>query len=189
MAAKGAVFLQIIITTMKSPKEYISQFRTLEMVRPEKCPICGAQHTLHKHGSYWRNILNEESEERIPIARLCCKICKLTISMLPSFALPYFQYSLKYILRALQLIFLITRPTAERNSGLLRFYRRRFYSNVVYLEMFFRDQGWSGISPREPIEKATKMVCMLTVPTAETLSQRFHQHHKRTFMAHSLYHN
>ncbi|BBB89407.1 DUF6431 domain-containing protein [Methylomusa anaerophila] len=180
--------MQILITVKETITQYITRFQALEIVRPEKCPVCGAVHSIHRHGSYWRNILNEQWEKRIPVARFYCKTCKLTISMLPSFALPYFQYSLEFIVTALQQIFLAKATTSRICSALLRFYRRRFHGNLLFLEMFFRDQGWPEVTPQDVKEKATKMVCMLTVPTAETLSQRFHQHYKHTFMAHSLYH-
>ncbi|MCC5468669.1 hypothetical protein [Pelosinus baikalensis] len=62
--------------------------------------------------------------------------------------------------------------------------RLRFCRNMTRIEMYLRDQKWQEISPQDEKEKARKFVCMLTVPTAETFSQKFHQQHKLNFMAH-----
>ena len=175
--------MQITTLFRLTPVEYIERFNTLSISRPERCSLCGAYHSFYAHGSYWRNILTDEFEERIPIARFYCKVCKTTASLLPSFVLPYFQYSLEFILAALRLIFLSAENYFNKLAALFRFYKRRFTNNLTLLEMFFRNQGWSDPSPPDKKEKTIKMVCMLTVPTAETLSQRFHQHNKRNFMA------
>jgi hypothetical protein len=153
------------------------------MEPPERCPICQVPHSFHKHGTYWRNVLGDHFEERIPVARLRCRSCYQTVSLLPTFVLPYFQYSLAFILAALQWIFVTIKTHQAQYSALFRFYKRRFVHNLNRVEMFFRDQGWSEPSPSNEHEKAKKLVCMLTVPTAETLLQRFQKHYKRNFMA------
>lgn len=173
--------MQFIIQFELTPLEYIDNFDDLDIKRPELCPRCQVPNSFHKHGKYWRNIVSDDYEEYLPVARFCCKICKLTTSMLPAFVLPYFQYSLLYITTALKLIF-ITCQT--RLTSLLRFYRKRFRINIIRIEMYLRDQSWQEISPQDEKEKARKIVCMLTVPTAETFSQKFHQQHKLNFMAH-----
>jgi len=102
--------------------------------------------------------------------------------MLPSFTLPYFQYSLEYITAALKLIFSAIKPNFSL-TALYRFYRRRFYLNLKLIELFFREQGWMEPSPPNTNDKAIKLVCMIGSP-AETFSQKFHQQYKRNFMAH-----
>ena len=171
--------MQIITQFSMSPQQYIIQFESLQISRPEKCPNCGVPNSFHGHGRYWRNVVTDQYEERIPVARFCCKVCSLTVSMLPSFVLPYFQYSLAFILAALSVIFL---PSASL-TALYRFYRCRFYLNLNRIEMFCREHGWFESISSDKKEKARKMVCMLTVPTAETFSQRFHQQYKLNFMA------
>jgi hypothetical protein len=171
--------MQIITQFFMSPQQYILNFASLKINRPEKCPNCGVPHSFHRHGCYWRNVLTDKYEERIPITRFCCKVCSLTVSMLPSFVLPYFQYSLEYILATLNAIFL----SAASLTALYRFYRHRFYLNVNRVAMFCRECGWLEAIPSDKKEKARKMVCMLTVPTVETFSQKFHQHYKLNFMA------
>ena len=53
--------------------------------RPERCGRCKAQDCFHRHGSYWRYI----QDEKWKVARFLCKICHLTVSVLPAFVLPY----------------------------------------------------------------------------------------------------
>ncbi|NPV26400.1 MAG: hypothetical protein HPY81_02855 [Firmicutes bacterium] len=52
-----------------NPIEYKQNFKLLDINRPESCPHCQHWHTLHKHGCYFRNVLDEHYEERIPIIR------------------------------------------------------------------------------------------------------------------------
>lgn len=172
--------MQFIVQFALTPLEYISKFNELDLKRPVSCPRCQVPNSFHKHGTYWRNIVTKDYEDQLPVARFCCKICKLTASMLPAFVLPYFQYSLLYIITALQLIFVTCQTHL---TSLWRFYRKRFGINVTRVEMYLRDQSWQEISPQDKKEKARKIVCMLTVPTAETFSQKFHQQHKLNFMA------
>lgn len=173
--------MQFIVQFALTPVEYIAKFDKLEIKRPDSCPKCQVPNSFHKHGKYWRNIVTEDYEERLPVVRFLCKVCRLTASMLPAFVLPYFQYSLLYITTALQFIFLTCQTHL---TPLWRFYRKRFCSNITRIQMYLRDQRWQEISPQDEKEKARKFVCMLTVPTAETFSQKFHQQHKLNFMAH-----
>ena len=172
--------MQLIVPFSLTPVEYIAQFYLLDIKRPDSCPNCQVPNSFHKHGTYWRNILTADYEARLPVARFCCKVCRLTISILPAFVLPYFQYSLLYIIAALQTIFIACQTQL---APLFRFYRKRFTKNITRIEMFFRNQNWLANHPLDEKEKARKIVCMLTVPTAETLSQKFQKQHKLNFMA------
>ena len=172
--------MQFIIPFSLTPLEYIDQFQILDIKRPDSCPHCQVPNSFHKHGNYWRNIVTADYEKQLPVARFCCKVCRLTISILPAFVLPYFQYSLLYITAALQSIFLACQTQL---TELFRFYRKRFRQNITRIEMFFRNENWLDNHPLEEKEKARKIVCMLTVPTAETFSQKFHQQYKLNFMA------
>ena len=176
-------FMQILTTFNMTPREYLKNYHTITINRPEKCPICGICHSFYSHGCYWRNIIEDLYEERIPVARFCCKICGQTVSMLPSFALPYFQYSLEFILKALNIIFKVASEHLNSLSALYYFYRRRFFHNINRIEMFFRDHGCLDASPAEAKEKAIKIICTLTFPKAETFSQRFLNSYKLNFMA------
>jgi hypothetical protein len=58
--------------------------------KPESCGNCGKVGGLHWHGDYMRGISACDSDkiEEIPIKRLRCSHCRLTMSLLPSFAQP-----------------------------------------------------------------------------------------------------
>lgn len=181
--------MQIITDFYMTPIEYKQQFKLLDIKRPDKCPHCQHQHTLHKHGSYFRNILEDNFEEQIPVARLYCTHCRHTVSLLPSFALPFFQYSLHFIMKALEQTFLTLVKVQTHWTALFRFYKRRFYSNLNQIEMFFRDHGWSEDRSTDKKKRAIKLCCMcITFPKVGTFSQRFQKHCKQHFMAQSLYH-
>jgi len=137
--------MQLIIEFALTPLEYIAKFQELDIKRPDTCPNCKVPNSFHKHGKYWRNIVTMDYEDQLPVARFCCKICKLTASMLPAFVLPYFQYSLIYIITALQLIFVACKANL---ASLFRFYRKRFKSNLILIEMHLRDLSWQEISPK-----------------------------------------
>src|SRR5690606_21514550 len=62
----------------------------LTLMRMRSCRIG----KLHKHGFYKRFYLDGLSFWRILIRRYCCTRCGTTISFLPSFCVPKFQYSL-----------------------------------------------------------------------------------------------
>jgi hypothetical protein len=158
--ARGAdFFMQLIVEFTLTPLEYIAKFDDLDMKRPASCPRCQVPNPFHKHGTYWRNIVTADYEEHLPVARFCCKVCRLTTSMLPVFVLPYFQYSLLYIVTALQLIFVACQAHL---TPLWRFYRKRFRNNVTRIEMCLRNQSWQDISPQDEKEKARKFVWLLS---------------------------
>lgn len=88
------------------------------------CPICRAKNRLQRHGFYERNVISEECSFRIPICRLLCPDCGRTVSILPMFVLPYFQYTVDIILRIL-LAFWMT-------CGLCTRQQRRFYESCIW---------------------------------------------------------
>jgi hypothetical protein len=59
--------------------------------KPKCCGNCGKADGLHWHGKYQRNISacdSDKLEAIIPIRRLRCSYCRLTMSLLPSFVQP-----------------------------------------------------------------------------------------------------
>lgn len=61
------------------------------------CKCCGYLGSLHKHGSYDRNLLTLHNQHQIKIQRVKCPCCGKTFSILPPFLLPHFQYSFTVI--------------------------------------------------------------------------------------------
>jgi len=67
------------------------------------CPNCNFEGKLYNHGSYERNVITEAESYKITIFRVKCPICGKTHALIPDFLIPYFQYSLKTILKCLDL--------------------------------------------------------------------------------------
>jgi len=91
--------LQQIFLTSRSPEEYARQGENFEFPVPERCPnpACMVPIPPKKHGFYQRNCLDFNYRGRIIIRRYYCPYCGKTVSYLPSFCLPYYQYSLAII--------------------------------------------------------------------------------------------
>lgn len=166
-------------------EKYKSAIKNWSFPRPTYCAKCKTYHTFHRHGYYYRNVVDDDWEDRIPVLRFCCKVCNSTISILPDILLPYFQYPLQYILNALCIVFGVASGGSRQFSALFRFYKRRFIANVTKIEMFFRESDCMQVIKPDKKEKTIKLVCMLRArPRAETFSRRFHAHYKHNFMAH-----
>ncbi|NLJ56087.1 MAG: helix-turn-helix domain-containing protein [Firmicutes bacterium] len=120
--------MQIVHNFNISPREYFQRGKENDFTSINICPCCAYPSTLPKHGFYWRNALFLKFHYRIPIIRFKCPSCSRTISLLPDFLLPHFQYSLAYILEAVKQFF-VQRKTAICYQ-LLQFYRRRFQRNL-----------------------------------------------------------
>jgi len=175
------VLLQIIHDFGISPEEYHKRGKWNDFPEIKRCPLCLHPKRLRRHSFYWRNAVFFYGELRIPILRLKCLSCDKTFSILPDFLLPYFQYSLQYILELLREYFL--RCKSRIYYQLLQFYRRRFLKNLNRIEAFFRDQGFREIIPEK--EKAIKLLKMIRTafPKAETFAKRFQEHFHHNFMA------
>uniref|UniRef100_UPI003B75D314 DUF6431 domain-containing protein n=1 Tax=Desulforadius tongensis TaxID=1216062 RepID=UPI003B75D314 len=61
-----------------------------------------------KHGLYSRNYICQDFSNKILIRRYYCPYCGNTFSYLPSFCLPYFQYSIGLIFMAILYFFTLT---------------------------------------------------------------------------------
>ncbi|HEY0826844.1 MAG TPA: DUF6431 domain-containing protein [Bacilli bacterium] len=55
------------------------------------CEDCG--HTLHKHGRYYRWVINKSEMIYIPIYRWLCPSCRTTLSLLPDFLVPWARFT------------------------------------------------------------------------------------------------
>ena len=124
-----------------SLREYALRGRANVFPVLEVCPNCqcfGAGY-VKRHGFYWRNAITEEQEYRVPICRFRCNACRVTISILPDFLVPYFQHVLKTVLGCVQ-----ERLEGRVHSGsrqLGHFYKRRFLKNLNWIHSFFMDEG------------------------------------------------
>ena len=82
-------------------KTYTNNIEKIYIPRPNYCPSCGCDHKFHFHGTYERTVIYFNEEYRIKIYRFKCpnnKNCNKTTAALPSFLIPYRQYSYAVIL-------------------------------------------------------------------------------------------
>ncbi|ASS85750.1 transposase [Geobacillus lituanicus] len=122
----------------------------------KKCPHCRAKRPLHRHGYDERNALTPHGDDRIWIVRYRCRECLKTVSVLPSFLLPYFQYTLSAIWQVVKEQLGLTEGTNRApflltKDGII-FYVRRFYRNLSSLHSFFA-RRWRIIGPIVKKEK------------------------------------
>jgi hypothetical protein len=73
-------------------QQYRREFSQLVFPRPDTCPLCGAVDRLIGHGSYDRTICDHHNVFAIRVKRFLCKVCRHTLSLLPSFCLPCRHY-------------------------------------------------------------------------------------------------
>lgn len=73
-------------------ESYVHQFSKIVFHRPDTCPNCGQPDKLIGHGSYPRHPCDSEHTFLIRVKRFLCNACRHTVSLLPSFCLPYRHY-------------------------------------------------------------------------------------------------
>ena len=146
-----------------------------------ECPFC--HDLLYKHGFYQRYVITSQKRNyRILIRRYKCHHCGRTVSILPSFLFPYFQRSLDYIVDCIKEYLLFKKFMCYRRA--VFFYLKRFKDNTPGLIFFFRDLDNSLIPFRlSRIKKAIKLIKMIKSADAQILSQRYHNHFNKCFMA------
>ena len=164
-----------------SVREYARRGKKNDFPDVDICPHCKGHIRLLRHGFYFRYAVTNNNPFFIPICRLQCPSCGKTVSIIPSFLLPYFQHTVATILIKLKNYFLYRKVMGYRQ--LLEFFSRRFRKNLTRIEMFFRDVGFRGVFPFNPIEKAIKLVEMLLALGKAPLLRRGIEHFPLNFMA------
>jgi hypothetical protein len=161
-------------------EEYARLGRKNDFPTVECCPHCRGVIRMKRHGYYWRNALENDLEYRIPICRLKCPSCGKTFSLLPSFLLPYFQHTLRHIIKE---IHIGLTKAIYRYRQRIEFYRKRYLGKLKQVEMFFRSMGFRGKLPNKPKEKAIKLLEMIQAFGEATFVRRSKGHFKTNFMA------
>ena len=139
---------QVFYTTL-SPKEYHRLGKDFPFPAPNSCPnpACLIQVPPEKHGFYDRNAVDGDFSGRILIRRYHCKYCGKTVSFLPSFCLPHFQYTVETIFTAL--CYMLDSQHSLRvclqllrhlywTPAHLQFYIRRFMGNLKSIKLGLR---------------------------------------------------
>lgn len=135
----GVIFLFVYHDFNISVEEYETRGKKNDFPLFDQCPHCKSRIRLYRHGFYWRNAI-ERKQYRIPILRLICPSCRNTLSILPTFLLSYFQYTVGVIFEKLTSILIDHK--IDHYHQLVLFYRRRFLNRLKQIEIFFRDEGF-----------------------------------------------
>lgn len=165
---------------------------------PNEClhPSCRMKIPPEKHGYYERNVIMFDRTCRVFIRRYYCSYCGHPFSYLPSFCLPYFQYSLNIIFLNLICCFFKIIPFLKaliKAKGLAlqrqhtQFYSRRFLCNLTIIQLVLRNLDPQLTLPREGAnEKGAQKVLTLVLSRfsqIQTFSTRFFAQSNHSFMA------
>jgi len=146
--------MQMVLRTNMQAEEYNEWIRENDIPDiPPICPMCISFTVFRKHGFYQRTAITLESIIRIYVRRYRCAKCGRTLSFLPQFCHPKFQYSILAVFLFLNKILSSTAVSTEsiirnlRHSYChidierqhIRFYLQRIKSNWSKLEMTARE--------------------------------------------------
>ncbi|WP_459907550.1 DUF6431 domain-containing protein [Desulfotomaculum defluvii] len=189
--------LQLIFYTEDTPLDYFNAGKTYSFPRPETClhPDCRIPIPPRPYGYYIRNVISINFNERIMIRRYLCPRCGHTFSYLPSFCLPYYQYTLALIWANLicQVFNIVSflkslMASVDWQRQHLQFYRRRFKSNLNFIQVVLRHLMPEVKLPDEIEEKEkAKRVLNIAISgfnTIQAFSTRFFSQCNSSFMAH-----
>ena len=149
------------------------------------CPNCSclAHGNLHRNGYYWRYGITNEVTLRIPICRVKCLLCKVNISILPDFLVPYFQHTIHTVLKWVNHILEGKKQKVNGSRQLLRFYLTRYLKGVNWTHSFFISLGKVGGMSRDIIKEAIKYMKMIHDFGESPFLRRSWGHLSKYFMA------
>jgi hypothetical protein len=84
-------------------QRYLAEFGDLVFPQPSVCPQCTTPGRVIGHGSYGRTVTEPSRTIPIRVKRLLCTACRHTLSLLPSFCLPWRHYATATIQAVLHL--------------------------------------------------------------------------------------
>jgi hypothetical protein len=195
--------MQQIFYTPVPPEEYARLGKDFPFPQPTSCPNpgCLVKAPPQKHGFYQRNVIAANFCGRILIRRYYCKYCRTTISYLPSFCLPYFQYTVEIIFTTLWHALVSHHSFSECLNLLkklfenlyweashLQFYVRRFLANLNNIKVGLRQLLPRVSLPQDSPDKkegARKVLHIVAAgfPQIQTFSSRFYAQCGYSFMA------
>jgi hypothetical protein len=94
----------LIDHSFSSLDEYRRRGMKFEVNRPEVCPGCKRPNCHWKHGSYLRQASDGDDFVEIRIQRFICRYadCRLIVSCLFSFLVPYRRYTVGFVAQAIE---------------------------------------------------------------------------------------
>jgi transposase-like protein len=151
---RGDFFMQMILMTDMKAEDYNKWVKENDVPDiPTKCPMCEKFTEFKKHGFYPRTAVTLEAIYLIYVRRYRCTKCGRTLSFLPQFCHPKFQYSILVIFLFLREILSSTSVNIEFALRILRcshshidigrqhirFYLQRLKVNLSKLELTARE--------------------------------------------------
>ena len=143
-------YIMIITDYFKNITKYLDLGKEIYIPPIYGCKFCGYEGMLHRHGYYSRNVITRYSINRIDILRVKCPSCGKTHAVLPSFLIPYYQYSLEFIFECLYLSFVVKdsyskivnlfnslNPDLYFNPSNISSFRKRMKANINFTNSFF----------------------------------------------------
>lgn len=147
--------MQFVFHTEHSAKDFSTRNDGIFPQPPQRCPFkdCSKPVKLEKHGYYTRYYLSKTFSGILYIRRYICPVCGRTISMLPVFCLPKFQYSGLDIISMLHELYQGGLSLKRYVEGLRQYFpamdRRHinYYKNRISENQKFIQYGLNLISP------------------------------------------
>ena len=142
----------IITSYFKNITKYLDLGKEIYTLPIYGCKFCGYEEMLHRHGYYSRNVITRHEVKRINILRVKCPSCGKTHAVLPSFLIPYYQYSLDFIFECLYLSYVMKysyskivdlfnrlNPNLSFHASNIYSFKKRMKENVAFTNSFFAD--------------------------------------------------
>lgn len=164
-------------------EEYAIRGKANDFPILDRCPNCnGLGHgNVHRNGFYWRYGITEETTIKIPICRFKCLSCRVSISILPDFLIPYFQHTLHTVLMRVNQ--LLENKKANGGRQLLRFHLNRYFKSIHWIHSFFIDNGYGFGLSKDLIKEAKKYMKMIHDFAESPFLRRSWGHLSKYFMA------
>lgn len=167
--------MQIIFESMETASCFAEKNSLLFPDAPQKCQQADCQMpiAMKKHGYYRRYIITDEYSGYIYLRRYICPCCGRTVSFLPSFAIPYFQYSIDYILGFVDGFFKFQKSLRQyvlwfqqKNDTFscrhFRYYIDRLFKNKKRIQYFFNLTGQGMIPEKNALNRQMFAKAFLT---------------------------
>lgn len=142
----------IITKSLKNILQYCKIGKNNVLFSFYGCKACGYSNRLHRHGYYSRNVITLSGYYQVKVLRIKCPNpkCNKTFSVLPSFLIPYYQYSYNFIFFCLYFSYVlkfsythciriikILNPDSSFTYSSISFYRKRLKINSAIINQFF----------------------------------------------------
>ena len=175
--------MQVIHNFKISISEYAIKGQDNDFPVVSHCPEC--YDIMIKHGFYSRSPVDQNGKQyNLFIRRYKCKHpnCGLTVSVLPSFLIPHFQRTLKWLYDCIKEYYLNKKYILSKRQT--HFYCTRFRNNTPGIISFFREKIKFTLKFDKYIKKkAIKLIEMIKNSPVPTFSKRYYNHFQQSFMA------